>query len=66
MCVDNRIPKQTKVGSWYYETECNYNPYISKWKGEGGYKTLIECGIVSNENGFKINHKKLKQAFSII
>jgi hypothetical protein len=59
MCVDNRLPFQRKDGSWYHKIECNYNPYICKWKNEEGYKTLEECGVISNENGFSINHKKI-------
>lgn len=38
MCTDGRIPKQNNDGTWYHETECNYNPYIAKWKGEIGYE----------------------------
>lgn len=59
MCVDNRIPIQRNEKDWYFKTECNYNPYIAKWKDEDGYKTLEECGIQSNANGFKLNRKKL-------
>lgn len=59
MCVDNRLPYQRKDGSWHHKIECDYNPYICKWKGEEGYKTLEECGVVSNENGFSINHEKV-------
>lgn len=59
MCVDNRLPYQRKDGSWYHKTECNYNPYICKWKDEEGYLTLEECGVVSNEKGFSINHEKI-------
>lgn len=59
MCVDNRLPYQRKDGSWYHKTECNYNPYICKWKDEEGYRTLEECGVVSNEKGFSINHEKI-------
>jgi hypothetical protein len=59
-CLDDRIPDiRPKDNSWYYKTECNYNPYIAKWKDEDGYKTLEECGIQSNANGFKLNRKKL-------
>lgn len=59
MCVDNRLPVQRNNKEWFMETECNYNPYIAKWQGEEGYKTLSECGITSNQDGFKINRKKL-------
>ena len=59
MCVDNRVPKQRNDKGWFMETECNYNPYIAKWKDEEGYKTLSECGVQSNSEGFKINRKKI-------
>lgn len=61
ICPDNRIPKKRIDKTWYQQTECNYNPYIAKWNGEKGYKTLIECGISCNEKGFKINKKKLNR-----
>ncbi|MCC6180269.1 MAG: grasp-with-spasm system SPASM domain peptide maturase [Bacteroidia bacterium] len=59
MCVDNRIPLQRNEKEWYFDTECNYNPYIAKWRGEKGYKTLSECGVTSNQEGFKLNRKKI-------
>jgi hypothetical protein len=59
MCVDNRLPYQRKNGSWYHKKECSYNPYICKWKGEEGYKTLEECGVISNEQGLSIDHDKI-------
>ena len=59
VCVDNRIPEQRKINEWFMKNECNYNPYISKWKGESGYKTLKECGIISDKYRFSINIKKV-------
>lgn len=59
ICVDSRLPIQRNEREWYFETECNYNPYIAKWQNEDGYKTLSECGIQSDKNSFKINRKKL-------
>lgn len=59
MCVDNRLPYQRKDGSWYHKQECNYNPYIAKWKGEEGYKALEECGVVSTNEGLSIDHVKI-------
>jgi SPASM domain peptide maturase of grasp-with-spasm system len=61
MCQDSRIPKSRNKSDWYFETECNYNPYISKWSDEDGYKTLAECGVTSNENGFSIDHDKIAE-----
>jgi hypothetical protein len=60
MCVDNRNPILRVDKSCYYQSECNYNPYIAKWKGEDGYKTLNECGVISNETGYSIDKKRLK------
>lgn len=59
MCLDNRLPYQGREGSWYHKTECNYNPYIAKWKGEEGYRTLAECGVISNHEEFSIDHEKI-------
>jgi len=61
MCVDNRLPHQRTENEWYHKTECNYNPYIAKWQGEEGYRTLAECGVISNENGFSIDHEKIAE-----
>lgn len=61
MCVDNRIPHQRKDGSWYHKEECYYNPYINKWQGEDGYKSLEECGIKSDITGFSIDYKKIEK-----
>jgi hypothetical protein len=54
------MPIKRSKNNWYQELECNYNPYISKWKGEAGYRTLAESGVTSNEVEFRINRKKLK------
>jgi SPASM domain peptide maturase of grasp-with-spasm system len=42
MCIDSRIPIKNQEGVWYHEKECNYNPYIAKWKSELGYITIKE------------------------
>jgi hypothetical protein len=61
MCVDNRLPHQRSENEWYHQTECNYNPYIAKWPHEEGYRTLEECGVISNENEFSIDHDKIAE-----
>jgi hypothetical protein len=48
MCIDKRVPVKRNNDSWYFEEECDYNPFISKWKGEKWYKSLSESGITSN------------------
>lgn len=61
MCIDKRIPIQRiEKDNWFHRSECHYNPYIAKWKGEEGYRSLAECGIISNEVGFSIDHKRLE------
>ncbi len=61
MCNDSRTPMQNKNNELFYINECNYNPYIAKWEGEEGYKTLAECGVISDENGFSIDHEKIAE-----
>lgn len=57
-CIDARQPYE-RGGSVYHKIECNYNPYICKWKGEEGYRPLSECGVISNDEGLSINHEKI-------
>lgn len=59
MCVDNRLPYERKENEWFHKIECNYNPFICKWKGEKGYRTLEECGVISNKNEYTIDHGKI-------
>jgi hypothetical protein len=61
MCVDNRVPFERSEIEWYHKIECNYNPFIAKWEGEPGYKTLEECGVVSNDKMFSIDQEKIQQ-----
>jgi SPASM domain peptide maturase of grasp-with-spasm system len=66
MCVDNRLPIERSENDWFHKTECNYNPYIAKWEGEEGYQTLEECGVISNENGFSIDHEKISKINAVL
>lgn len=59
MCVDSRPPVARNPDEYFHAHECNYNPYICKWKGEDGYRTLAECGVVSNAEGFTIDHERI-------
>lgn len=61
MCLDFRYPIKRNENSWYYEEECKYNPFISKWSHEEGYRTLSEVGIVSNENEFSIDFARIEE-----
>lgn len=31
-CVDNRIPVKKDENHWFFEKDCSYNPYTSKWE----------------------------------
>lgn len=59
MCVDNRQPIKSYKGKWYFKIECNYNPYIGKWKGEDGYLTLTESGVLDKGFNFKSDSFRL-------
>ena len=61
ICIDNRIPFQRSENEWYHKIECQYNPYISKWSHEDGFRTLAECGVISNENEFSIDHNRIAE-----
>ncbi len=64
MCVDPRVPKQNENGEWFHDRECNFNPYISKWFNEEGFKSLQESGVVLSEDGrISIDREKLKKVF---
>jgi radical SAM protein with 4Fe4S-binding SPASM domain len=65
MCVDNRVPIERKSNEWYNSLECNYNPYIGKWEGEEGYLSLADCGVISNEKEFIIDHEKVRKINSL-
>jgi len=62
MCVDSRVPLKGD-GEWYHETECRYNPFISKWDDEPGYLNLSDSGITVSAAGNEINKTKLMREF---
>jgi hypothetical protein len=59
MCIDSELPVQRASGSWFRQTECQYNPYIAKWDEEEGFLPLAECGITCNNDGFFIDQNRL-------
>jgi SPASM domain peptide maturase of grasp-with-spasm system len=59
MCTDNRLPFKRTENEWYHKTECDYNPYINKWKGEKGYVSLADCGVFSSEKSYSKDEKKI-------
>jgi len=34
MCVDDRIPSESAANTWHHKSDCNYNPYTTKWINE--------------------------------
>lgn len=42
MCIDARVPVKVEEEKYTHTIECIYNPYIAKWKGDSGYKTVQE------------------------
>jgi radical SAM protein with 4Fe4S-binding SPASM domain len=54
ICIDRRPLIKRKDATWYSKETCSYNPYLGAFKGEPNYKQLDECGIESNQQGFKI------------
>lgn len=65
ICIDFRVPQKRADGSLWFRIECDYNPYIGKWKGEPGYLSLGECGLSATANGFSIDWEKLNHAKEI-
>lgn len=59
LCSDNRIPKLNEHNNWYYENECEYNPYISKWIDEEEYMKLEDSGVISCSTKVVIDKQKL-------
>lgn len=66
LCIDNRIPVQRKDGSWYHKSECPYNPYICKWRGEDGFVGLKDSGILVNNDGFSLNAAQLNNTIEAV
>lgn len=66
MCIDKRRPIQRANKEWYFEKECDYNPFIGKWKGDRGYQSLERCGVVSNGSGYISDSERISQVNSEI
>ena len=58
LCVDNRIPHKIN-NRWTHSTECEYNPYISKWNFEEGYLSLKDSGVELVNGELLIDKEKL-------
>ncbi|CAG0970223.1 hypothetical protein FLAV_01185 [Flavobacteriales bacterium] len=59
VCSDCRAYTDNPTDIYSRPSKCNYNPYICKWKNEEGYKTLEECGVISNKDAFSIDFDKI-------
>jgi SPASM domain peptide maturase of grasp-with-spasm system len=62
MCTDARVPSGRPDGSWFFPTECAYNPYICKWENEDGFMSLEDCGVHCDHDGFRIDESQLRVA----
>ncbi len=62
MCLDSRVPIRGDT-EWYHETECVYNPYLSKWNHETGYLNLIDSGVTVSSTGSTVDVGKLSLEF---
>lgn len=61
MCLDDRIPVRVTDDIWRHESECDYNPFICKWKGSDGYLNLKDSGVEVIDGKLIINHDKLNK-----
>ena len=61
MCTDARIPVGRPDGSWFFPSECAYNPYICKWENEDGFLPLEDCGVYCDHDGFRVDEMKLAE-----
>lgn len=59
-CVDKRIPK-INSDRIFHDSECSYNPFISKWRGEENYLSLSDCGVISDNGKFSIDYDKIAE-----
>jgi len=58
-CVDDRRPRARKNGTFFFEEECRFNPYISKWSNESGHVSIIETGVNVTETETLINDERV-------
>jgi SPASM domain peptide maturase of grasp-with-spasm system len=61
ICNDCRVFTDSNSRPNARPAKCQYNPYISKWSHEDGFRTLAECGVISNENEFSIDHNRIAE-----
>ncbi len=61
ICTDCRAFRDNEKDLFSRPSKCKYNPYIGKWSHEDGFRTLSECGVISNENEFSIDHDRIAE-----
>lgn len=61
MCIDSRVPVRRTDGTYYYESECDYNPYIARWRDQDEFIPLSACGVVNDVEGFSIDSKRVNR-----
>jgi hypothetical protein len=59
VCMDDRILINRKDGSYYSLNECDYNPFISKWRHESNFLTLKDCGVFVSNDSYSVDQKKI-------
>lgn len=59
-CLDKRIPIKRSDNTFYFLSECDYNPLINKWKTEKDYLSPYKTGAKSSSKGFLIDERKVK------
>ncbi len=52
LCIDARIPELNNESKWHYNGNCQYNPYIAKWKGEENWLNVEQY---KKENDINLN-----------
>lgn len=62
-CIDKRYP-HSLVNSdyYYYEMECAYNPFISKFSHEPKFRSLVEIGLHHNEIDYETSKAQIELA----
>lgn len=67
ICTDCRVFIDNTSDLFSRPKKCEYNPYLSLWDGEEGYRTLNDCGVGYNsDDEFIIDHEKIKTIFNSI
>lgn len=59
ICTDCRAFTDSNSRPNARPSKCQYNPYISKWSHEDEFISFEDCGVISNEDEFSIDHEKI-------